>query len=139
MVTLHPVPKPSRIERLRAKEAQRQAKRAANKRQTFQKHHTTYGGSDWQAAKARIWLRDKGRCLLCDRRVPDGTAPHHIKKVAAGGKNEDTNLILLCPLCHAAADEYRYDVLTLRQVLAARYGHLDVTYLALAEAAPVAA
>ena len=48
-----------------------------------------------------VYERDSYACALCGRRDPIHV--HHIKKRSAGGTNALTNLICLCPTCHAIA------------------------------------
>ena len=49
------------------------------------------------------------RCAICGWRLPDkndykhGCQMHHIKAVADGGTNDESNLVLLCPNCHKMA------------------------------------
>ena len=49
------------------------------------------------------------KCAICGWRLPDenkanhGCQMHHIKSVADGGTNDETNLVLLCPNCHKMA------------------------------------
>lgn len=122
-MTLYAVPKPSRRPRLESQASGRTQRTTALKRRSIQKHRTSYGGSDWQAAKSRIRARDQGTCQWCGKSAGQ-EPPHHITKVAAGGTNDDSNLILLCRLHHADADEYRISRRALRQRLAAAYGYV---------------
>jgi len=52
-----------------------------------------------QMTRARIWLRDAGRCQMCGH---DGTDVHHRVRRRDGG-DEDWNLILLCREHHSWA------------------------------------
>ena len=54
--------------------------------------------------KARIFLRDGGRCVACTRRVGPGGEPFaydHIVALVNGGAHAEDNLQLLCRECHA--------------------------------------
>ena len=121
------VPKASRAMRLEKQEVARQARLKANLKRSAEKRRTSYGShkgdADWQETKKRIYVRDRGRCLVCGQRVPIGTPPHHLVKVGAGGKNDDPNLVLLCRKCHALADEYRIKRTTLQVLLSEKYGY----------------
>ena len=121
------VPKPSRALHLEKQEVARQARLKANLKRSAEKRRTSYGShkgdADWQETKKRIYVRDRGRCLVCGQRVPIGTPPHHLVKVGAGGKNDDPNLVLLCGVCHARADEYRITRATLQSYLTERHGY----------------
>jgi 5-methylcytosine-specific restriction protein A len=51
--------------------------------------------------KKLIIERDKNICQSCMKECPEFKAQvHHITPVSAGGKDEDSNLILLCSDCH---------------------------------------
>lgn len=51
--------------------------------------------------KAEIIKRDKKICRLCKNECIDKTMQvHHIVPVSNGGKDEPSNLILLCSSCH---------------------------------------
>ena len=57
-----------------------------------------------QRVKARIFLRDGGRCQSCTRRVGPGGEPYafdHIVALVNGGEHREGNLQLLCRECHA--------------------------------------
>lgn len=53
-------------------------------------------------ASLRIWHRAKGRCQHCERKILAGEPKHrdHIKPLADGGKNVESNFQILCEACH---------------------------------------
>ena len=53
------------------------------------------------ATRRTVYARDGHACALCER--GDTIHVHHVAKRSAGGGNEPTNLICLCPTCHAIA------------------------------------
>jgi len=58
-------------------------------------------GTDWEAQKARVWLRDKGKCQLCKKSCYDGIAdPDHIVKRSKGGDDSLGNLRTVHRECH---------------------------------------
>lgn len=59
------------------------------------------------ATRAQALLRANGRCELCQKKAPftlrDGTPyleHHHIIPLGKGGKDDLSNLVVLCPNCH---------------------------------------
>lgn len=58
-----------------------------------------------QRVKARIFLRDGGRCQSCTRKVGPGGEPYafdHIVALVNGGEHRENNIQLLCQNpCHA--------------------------------------
>lgn len=51
--------------------------------------------------KKEVIMRDHNNCKLCQRTCVENSAQvHHIIPVSAGGKDENSNLILLCSSCH---------------------------------------
>ena len=55
-----------------------------------------------RACYARVTRRDGKRCRVCGK---PGAEHHHVLPRSLGGRDTDTNLVLLCPLCH----RYRHD------------------------------
>jgi 5-methylcytosine-specific restriction endonuclease McrA len=48
-------------------------------------------------------IKDKynNKCAVCDFSINDLLEVHHIIPKSAWGKNDDSNLIVLCPTCHS--------------------------------------
>jgi len=55
---------------------------------------------DWQWRRRAVMDRDHGRCRHCGV-IPDPAHVHHLIWLADGGNHALSNLILLCPDCHA--------------------------------------
>lgn len=60
-----------------------------------------------EAVQRAVYRRDDNRCRACgwsrddwDRRDPRNLELHHIEHHAAGGSNEEGNLVVLCSRCH---------------------------------------
>ncbi|MCX7102220.1 MAG: group II intron reverse transcriptase/maturase [Methylobacter sp.] len=51
---------------------------------------------------ARLWVQQKGRCPVCNMRIDDveNINIHHIVEKAKGGKDINSNLVILHPNCH---------------------------------------
>lgn len=65
----------------------------------------------WESVKLMVCNLDHWRCRGCGA---DTIQPHHIIFRSQGGKDDITNVILLCPECHARADhdpEFVFDVI----------------------------
>ncbi|WP_354411979.1 HNH endonuclease signature motif containing protein [Marinobacterium sp. MBR-111] len=62
------------------------------------------GGRPWRRKRDRVLQRDKGLCQPCRRggRVTPATEVDHIKPVAEGGTDADSNLEAICTSCHRA-------------------------------------
>jgi 5-methylcytosine-specific restriction endonuclease McrA len=77
--------------------------------------------------KARIYLSAEGRCKHCTRFI-DGSALvgqyDHVIPLILGGKNEESNLQLLCSECHATKS--RLDVKLKAKVARVRKRHLGI-------------
>lgn len=60
---------------------------------------------DQAAIKARYVAENGPACMACSTVMPDKSLLnlHHVVPVARGGQNEDDNLALICPNCHAKA------------------------------------
>jgi 5-methylcytosine-specific restriction endonuclease McrA len=56
----------------------------------------------WRACKARVTKRDGKRCRVCGKA---GAEHHHVLPRSLGGRDIDSNVVLLCKLCH----RYRHD------------------------------
>ena len=60
--------------------------------------------------KKEIILRDHNDCKLCLRTCAENKAQvHHIIPVSAGGKDEHSNLILLCSDCHTLVHQQGWE------------------------------
>jgi len=58
------------------------------------------------ATRRAVYMRENYACALCER--PGVIHIHHAKPRSLGGSNALSNLIALCPVCHAIAHgEYR--------------------------------
>lgn len=59
--------------------------------------------------KARLMVDRGEACEVCAQRMPDPSLinAHHVVPVADGGGDEDSNIALVCPNCHAIA-HWRY-------------------------------
>ena len=51
----------------------------------------------WRALKARVTKRDLKRCRVCGK---GGADHHHILARSLGGRDTDSNVLLLCRVCH---------------------------------------
>jgi RNA-directed DNA polymerase len=51
---------------------------------------------------ARLWVQQKGICLVCKTRIDDveNINIHHLVEKAKGGKDTNSNLVILHPNCH---------------------------------------
>ena len=59
--------------------------------------------------KALVWLRDKGRCVLCGRWAPGEpyygwSCAHFIARSQGGRGDTPKNIVTLCPDCHREYD-----------------------------------
>src|SRR5690554_1011520 len=59
------------------------------------------GGRPWRRIRERILARDCYTCQHCGR-VTDEPEVDHIKNIAQGGTDDDSNLQVLCAPCHKA-------------------------------------
>ena len=52
--------------------------------------------------KLRVWDRCIGRCIECSRKLLPGMVQEydHIVAIINGGENKESNLQLLCEICH---------------------------------------
>jgi 5-methylcytosine-specific restriction endonuclease McrA len=56
----------------------------------------------WSRQRKRIYARDRGICQRCQIAVPFGDCHiDHIQPLSLGGSNKDSNLRVLCKICHA--------------------------------------
>lgn len=69
----------------------------------------------WRSIRKRIWLRDRGICQVCESDMnghPEYYECGHIIDQAAGGKDHDDNLVVMCISCnrrkplHETREEY---------------------------------
>lgn len=77
--------------------------------------------------KARIFLRDGGRCQSCTRRVGPGGEPFaydHALALVNGGAHAESNLQLLCRECHAGKS--RTDLAEKSRAYRKRVRHIGV-------------
>ena len=51
--------------------------------------------------RKNVRMRADNKCEICRYAVPDILEAHHIKPLGKGGDTDITNMILLCPNCHA--------------------------------------
>src|SRR5688572_5844106 len=51
--------------------------------------------------RRNVRVRAGNKCEICGYDVPDILEAHHIKPISKGGETDITNMILLCPNCHA--------------------------------------
>jgi hypothetical protein len=58
----------------------------------------------WPVMRAVVFERDGYKCQLCGGDGNGKLHIHHIVKRKLGGKDEESNLITLCPPCHKKAD-----------------------------------
>lgn len=51
---------------------------------------------------AKLWVQQKGICPVCKTRIDDveNINTHHIIEKAKGGKDTNSNLVILHPNCH---------------------------------------
>ncbi len=67
----------------------------------FKRHGKDMGREAWESLREFVLERDNYTCQDCGVFMMDiGLNAHHIKPLALGGANEDTNLITLCNKCH---------------------------------------
>lgn len=58
-----------------------------------------------KARAARIFLREQGRCYLCDRKLRPAAEKYEIEHpnpLALGGSDDDADLRVVCIPCHRA-------------------------------------
>lgn len=83
--------------------------------------------------KYRVWLRDKGKCVLCGRWAPGEpyygwSNAHYIPRSHGGRGDTDKNILTLCPKCHREYDNTseRWRIRTeLKKYLESCYGEID--------------
>ena len=65
--------------------------------------HDSWHGMHWIRSEKRlaILVRDRGRCLWCNRRPQKLTLDHLIPH-CEGGSNQHTNLVTACLFCNSA-------------------------------------
>jgi len=51
----------------------------------------------WAALKRRVSVRDLKRCRVC---LKSGADHHHVLPRSLGGRDTDSNVLLLCRTCH---------------------------------------
>ena len=66
------------------------------------RHRMTKACSIPPAAKAEVWERDGGRCILCGS--PDAAPNAHFIPRSHGGLGTPENVVTLCMACHTAYD-----------------------------------
>jgi hypothetical protein len=66
-------------------------------------HRDALSRAEWAALRARVVLRQGGRCLFCGaRRALD--AHHVVKRSQGGADDEHANVVALCRPCHDRTD-----------------------------------
>lgn len=91
-------------------------------------HKRTKATAIPKKVKERVYMRDKGRCVLCDRVVDPSCACAHFIPRSQGGLGIEQNILTLCPDCHREYDEGRHRKHLkeqFRDYLEAEYGVLD--------------
>lgn len=71
----------------------------------------------WKITRLRIWQRDNGRCQspleppICEGKPEIAFDKCNIDHIQSGknGTNHDSNLRVLCPMCHALRQDRRHD------------------------------
>ena len=58
----------------------------------------------WPVMRAVVFERDDYKCRLCGGDGGGKLHVHHIVKRKLGGKDDQTNLVTLCPPCHKKAE-----------------------------------
>lgn len=58
------------------------------------------GGVLTKGLQGRLYVLQKGKCACCNVDLGDKYHMDHIIPLAKNGKNEDSNIQLLCPLCN---------------------------------------
>ena len=58
----------------------------------------------WPVIRAVVFERDGYKCQLCGGDGGGKLHVHHIVKRKFGGKDEQSNLVTLCPSCHSKAE-----------------------------------
>ena len=53
--------------------------------------------------RQEVYRRDENMCILCLGALSQVVHLHHVVKRSQGGTNEPSNLVCLCPICHAIA------------------------------------
>jgi len=68
------------------------------------RHARGYGAA-WVRLRRRVLMRDTYLCQPCRAkgRVTPATEVHHVKAKAAGGTDEEGNLLSVCGPCHSEA------------------------------------
>lgn len=118
--------KPKRSERVAQRLADQRTREKSRRARALARMRTTHGfyGPDWPDARFAALSRDHWRCLLCGR---PAMAVHHITRIGAKGqdpaKNRPENLISLCALDHARADDRIIGDDECRRLLSERYGY----------------
>lgn len=124
-----PTPKGSRRPRLEKTLDWRKKRPRIRKELSKARQRTSYGGSDWQAFKKTIFIRDGNRCAWCSQSDCRPLTVHHVRqRVGMGGRkkvsvNYPENAITLGPLCHSDADDRRISEDQLEARLSERYGY----------------
>jgi 5-methylcytosine-specific restriction endonuclease McrA len=54
-----------------------------------------------------VLLRARGHCELCGDHQPFTLECHHVKPVKNGGDSTTSNLLALCPNCHAITEKMK--------------------------------
>lgn len=60
----------------------------------------------WRRLIRQVFERDGWRCVACRTRGP--LQAHHIHPRSQGGPDHPSNLVSLCPACHATMDGGRW-------------------------------
>lgn len=58
------------------------------------------GGTHTQADVASLYVKQRGKCVVCRGRLGDEFHVDHVTPLAKGGSNDRLNLQLLCPDCN---------------------------------------
>ena len=59
--------------------------------------------ANWRDVSRLVRERDGGKCRICGR---EGHEVHHVVMRSRGGKDEPSNLVLVCRSCHADAHQH---------------------------------
>lgn len=66
--------------------------------------------------KRKVWLRDKGKCVICGNRYNVMPNAHFLPRGAKLGLGIEQNIVTLCFLCHNKMDNSIYRKILLEKV-----------------------
>lgn len=88
-------------------------------------HKRTKALQPTKQAKARVYERDGGHCILCG--APGDPVAHYVSR-SHGGLGIEENILTLCPICHRIYDQTEHRKIVreeLRAYLQSKYPDWD--------------